>query len=197
MAMNDADIFAALVPVVEALDQLGVVYHLGGSVASSIYGIPRATIDADIVADLKLEHVQALVSQLKPEYYIDADAVSDAIKHSSSFNAIHLVTMLKVDVFILKALPFEQEEFRRMRQETLVEGTRPFYVASPEDTILHKLTWYKMGGEVSDRQWNDILGVLKVQGSNLDMDYLQKWARVLEVSDLLMRAFEDAGLEEA
>ncbi len=135
------------------------------------------------------------ISQLKPEYYIDADTVKDAIRHSSSFNAVHLATMLKVDVFILKALPFEQEEFRRMRQETLVEGVRPFYVASPEDTILHKLTWYKMGGEVSDRQWNDILGVLKVQGTNLEMDYLQQWAKVLEVSNLLMRALEDAGLE--
>jgi hypothetical protein len=131
-------IFAAIMPVVETLEQLNVDYHIGGSVASSVHGNIRATIDADIVADLKLEHVQPLVGQLKPEYYIDADAVSDAIKHSSSFNAIHLATMLKVDVFILKALPFEQEEFRRMRQETLVEGERPFYVASPEDTILQK-----------------------------------------------------------
>jgi hypothetical protein len=82
-----------------------------------------------------------------------------------------------------------------MRQEILVEGERPFYVASPEDTILHKLTWYRMGGEVSDRQWNDILGVLKVQGAALEMEYLQRWARVLEVNDLLAKALEDAGLE--
>jgi len=75
-------------------------------------------------------------------------------------------------------------------------SNRPFYIASPEGTILNKLEWYRMGGEVSDRQWNDILGVLKVQGTNLDMAYLQRWATALKVDDLLERALEDAGFAE-
>jgi len=192
--MNAAEILAAITPVVEAFEGLGVAYHIGGSVASSAYGIIRATIDADLVADLRLEHVRPLVKQLEAEYYIDADAVRDAIRRRGSFNAIHLDTMLKVDVFIPKTRAFDQEELRRTRREMLVEGTHPFYMASPEGTILNKLEWYKMGGEVSDRQWNDILGVLKVRGTTLDMAYMQRWAKALQVTDLLQRALVEAGM---
>ncbi len=192
--MNAAEILAAITPVVEAFEGLGVAYHIGGSVASSAYGIIRATFDADLVADLRLEHVRPLVNQLGAEYYIDADAVRDAIRRRGSFNAIHLDTMLKVDVFIPKTRAFDQEELRRTRQETLVEGMRPFYMASPEGTILNKLEWYRMGGEVSTSQWNDILGVLKVQGTALDMVYLQRWAKALQVTDLLEKALVEAGM---
>jgi len=193
--MNALQVLAAISPIIEALEQLGVSYHIGGSVASSVYGILRATIDADLVADLRLEHVRPLIMQLKTDYYIDEDMIRDAIKRRSSFNVIHLDTMLKVDVFIPKSRLFDQEELRRSQQEVLLEGTRPFSVASPEGTILNKLEWYRMGGEVSDRQWNDILGVLKVQGTDLDMIYLQKWAANLNVTDLLERALIDAGFK--
>ena len=194
---NTRYIFDAITPVVEALENLGVNYHIGGSVASSIYGIIRATIDADLVANLELKHVRPLVKLLEADYYIDEDSVRDAVKRRGSFNAIYLDTMLKVDVFIPKSRLFDQEELRRIQLQPLIEGFRPFYVASPEGTILNKLEWYRMGGEVSDRQWNDILGVLKVQGANLDMAYLQRWAVALKVSDLLERALVDAGLAES
>jgi hypothetical protein len=193
---NTPDIQVTITPLIEALEDLGVPYHIGGSVASSLYGLPRLTIDVDIVADLRLDHVRPLVNQLETTYYIDEDMIRDAIKHRSSFNVIHLDTMLKVDVFIPKSRLFDQEELQRAQQEILIEGTRPFNVASPEGTILNKLEWYRMGGEVSDRQWNDILGVLKVQGTNLDMDYLQKWSANLNVTDLLDRALVDAGLKD-
>ena len=192
--MNAAEILAAITPVVEAFEELGVAYHIGGSVASSAYGIVRATLDVDIVADLRLEHVLPLVKQLEDEYYIDADAVREAIRRHSSFNTIHLDTILKFTVFIPKTRPFDQEELRRIRQEVLAEGTRPFYMASPEDTILNKLEWYRMGGEVSTSQWNDILGVLKVQGTTLDMAYMQRWAKAMQVTDLLERALVEAGI---
>jgi len=194
---NTQYILAAITPIVEALEQLGVNYHIGGSVASSIHGIIRATIDADLVADLELKHVRPLVKLLEADYYIDEDSVRDAVKRRGSFNAIYLDTMLKVDVFIPKSRLFDQEELRRIQLQPLIEGFRSFYVASPEGTILNKLEWYRMGGEVSDRQWNDILGVLKVQGTNLDMAYLQRWAVALKVSDLLERAMIDAGLAES
>ena len=166
---NTPDILVPLTPLVEVLEELGVLYHIGGSVASSLYGLPRLTIDVDIVADLRQGHVRPLIDQLQTDYYIDEDMIRDAIKRRSSFNVIHLDTMLKVDVYIPKFRSFDQEELRRAQQEVLLEGTRPFNIASPEGTILNKLEWYRMGGEVSDRQWNDILGVLKVQGTNLDM----------------------------
>ena len=193
---NTPDILVAITPLVEVLEELGVTYHIGGSVASSIYGLPRLTIDVDIIVDLRLEHVRPLVIRLQTEYYIDEDMIWDAIRRRSSFNVIHLETMLKVDVYIPKSRPFDQEELRRVQQEVLLEGTRPLNVASPEGTILNKLEWYRMGGEVSDRQWNDILGVLKVQGTHLDMSYLQRWAANLKVTDLLERALIDAGLKD-
>ncbi len=192
--MNATEILAAITPVVEAFEGLGVAYYIGGSVASSAYGIVRATIDTDIVADLRLEHVLPLVKQLEAEYYIDADAVRDAIRRRGSFNAIHLDTILKFTVFIPKTRPLDQEEMHRTSQEVLAEGTRPFYMASPEGTILNKLEWHRMGGEVSTSQWNDILGVLKVQGTALDMAYMQRWAKALQVTDLLERALLEAGM---
>ena len=193
---NTPDILITLEPLVEALEELGVPYHIGGSVASSLYGLPRLTIDVDIIAELRLEHIRPLVIRLQTNYYIDEDMIRDAIRRRSSFNVIHLDTMLKVDVYIPKSRSFDQEELRRVQQEVLLEGTRPFNVASPEGTILNKLEWYRMGGEVSDRQWNDILGVLKVQGTHLDMAYLQRWAANLKVTDLLERALVDAGLKD-
>ena len=194
--MNAPEIMSAILPMVIAFEQLGIPYHIGGSVVSSVYGFPRATFDVDLVADLKLEHVRPLVKRLEAEYYIDEDMVRDAVRRRSSFNAMYLDTMLKVDVFVLKSRAFDQEESRRVQQQVLVEGSRTFYMASPEDLLLNKLEWYRMGGEVSDRQWNDILGVLKVQGTALDMDYLQRWAADLDVTDLLERALVDAGLKE-
>jgi hypothetical protein len=193
---NVPDILAAITPIVEALEELGIPYHIGGSVASSLYGLPRLTIDADLVADIRMKHVRPLVEQLETDYYIDEDMIRDAIRRQSSFNVIHQDTILKVDIFIPKSRLFDQEELRKIRQEVLSEGTRPFNIASPEGTILNKLEWYRMGGEVSDRQWNDILGVLKVQGTNLDIAYLRHWAADLKVTDLLERAFVDAGLKD-
>ena len=193
---NTPDILATITPIVEALEQFRVPYYIGGSVASSFYGLPRLTIDVDLVADLRLEHVKPLVKLLQATYYIDDDMIRDAIRRRSSFNLIHQDTILKVDVFIPKSRSFDQEELKRVQTKVVEGNDRPFYVASPEGTILNKLEWYRMGGEVSDRQWNDILGVLKVQGTALDMDYLQRWAANLNVTDLLERALVDAGLNE-
>jgi hypothetical protein len=193
---NVPDILAAITPIVDTLEELGVPYHIGGSVASSLYGLPRLTIDVDLVADLRLGHVRPLVKRLQATCYIDEDMVRDAVSRHSSFNIIHQDTILKVDVFIPKTRLFDQEELRRVQSKVLEGSDRTFFVASPEGTILNKLEWYRMGGEVSDRQWNDILGVLKVQGTHLDMNYLQKWAANLNVTDLLERALIDAGLIE-
>lgn len=149
--MNTTGIIAAITPLVAAFEQLRIEYHIGGSVVSSVYGIPRATFDVDIIANLRPVHVRSLVKQLEAAYYIDEDMIRDAISRHSEFNVIHLETMLKVDIFIPKPRAFDQEELKRVRQEVLVEDERAFYLSSPEDTILNKLEWYRMGGEVSDR----------------------------------------------
>ncbi|HKP53861.1 MAG TPA: hypothetical protein VJ183_14565 [Chloroflexia bacterium] len=196
--MISQDILEAITPVVEAFEQLAVPYYIGGSVASSVHGIPRTTLDADIIADLRIEHVQSFVERLDPDYYVDAEMIAKAIERRSSFNVVYLAMILKVDVFIFKGQLFDNEELKRAYPDTLdtTEGvsSRLFYLASPEDTVLRKLEWYKMGGGVSERQWLDVLGVLKLQSKRLDMPYLRRWAAELDVLDLLNRALEDSGL---
>jgi hypothetical protein len=166
-----------------------------GSVASSAYGIARATLDVDISADINESHVRPLVERLKNTYYIDEDRVYDATARRSFFNAIHLESMVKIHVFVLKAKPYDRTAFARRRIENLAEGStpRPLYISSPEDVLLHKLDWYRQGGQISERQWNEILGLLKVQQASLDIGYIQKWAETLGFRDLLMQAFQEAG----
>jgi hypothetical protein len=123
---------------------------------------------------------------LRGAFYVDAQAVEDAITHRSSFNVIHLETMFKVDVFIPKRRPFDQAQLdRRILQVIATDPERTAYMASAEDTILAKLDWYRQGGQVSERQWRDVLGVLRVQGDSLDMDYLRRQAAALGIADLL------------
>jgi hypothetical protein len=180
--------------VIEALEGLGVPYLIGGSLASAVHGVARATVDTDLVVDLRLEHAEQLAQALSGAFYVDAESIRDAIRHRSSFNVIHLETMFKVDVFVRKQRPFDQAQFeRRMAQVVATDPERTAYVASPEDTVLTKLEWYRMGGEVSDRQWRDVLGVLKVQGERLDLEYLRRWATALGVADLLEQALVQAG----
>ena len=183
-----------VVKLARVFDALGVEYVVGGSLASSIYGVPRATEDVDLVAELRLSHVEALTRALTDEFYVDADMIRDAIQRRASFNVIHLETMFKADVFVRKGDSWSRGEMTRARTELLdmPEGQAAIRFASPEDTLLHKLIWYKIGDQVSDRQWSDILGVLKVQGEALDRAYLDQWAPLLDVYELLVRARNEA-----
>lgn len=176
--------------IARTFDALGIRYLVGGSVASSLYGIPRATQDVDLVADIQLSQVDAITSAMAGEFYVDADMIRDAIRRRASFNVVHLATMFKADVFLIQGDSWSREEMRRARTEelSLPDGKVNIRFASPEDTLLHKLIWYKLGNQISDRQWSDILGVLKVQGDVLDQAYLDRWAPLLDVYDLLVRA---------
>lgn len=192
--MKIPDIIEIAYKVIKAFEKIGIAYHIGGSLASSAFGIPRATLDADIVADIKSEQVSEIETLLKGEFYISTEMIQNAIRYQSSFNLIHLETLFKVDVFILKHRPFDIQAFARRAQKTVSEHiSQKLFFPAPEDVILHKLEWYKEGGKVSDSQWNDILGILKVQGTQLDMQYLNKWAGELNVSHLLKKAIDEAG----
>ncbi len=180
--------------VTQTLEQIGIPYAVGGSLASSLYGIMRSTLDVDIVTDMKLEHIQPLVAALSKEFYADDEMMRDAIAHHSSFNLIHYETAFKVDIFIRKPRAFDIMQLERRRMSVIAtDPEQSVYVVSPEDIILAKLEWYRMGGEVSERQWCDILGVLKIGAGELELDYLRKWADELKVSDLLERALKEAG----
>lgn len=179
--------------VVDVFERLGIPYLIGGSMASALYGVARSTLDADVVAEIRQEQVEAMINALGDVFYIDDEMIRDAIHYRSSFNLIHLKTMFKVDVFIRKDRPFDQAQFeRRVEQVLTTNPEQKAFMATAEDTILAKLEWYQMGGEVSDRQWRDILGVLKVQAGRLDLEYLNNWAAVLTVADLLQRALEES-----
>lgn len=194
--MDATDAVTILTPVVEAFERIGITYYIGGSVAAVAYGLGRSTLDVDVVADITPAQVKPLADALRDQFYLDEQAIQDAIRHHASFNLIHLTSPYKVDVFLRKTRPFDAEAARRVRRETLDEDdTAPaFNVASPEDLILAKLEWYRLGGGISDRQWTDILGVMKIQAPTLDLAYLRRWAPDLAVADLLERALDDAGL---
>lgn len=174
-------------------EELSVRYALVGSVASSLQGVPRATADADLIADLPEDRVGVLVRLLEEEFYIDEAAVREALARTSMFNVVHLGTGYKVDVYLTGGEPFQQSRLaRRKPVRILGEEGAEVYVATPEDVILGKLAWFRLGKETSTRQFIDVLGVLRLQGDRMDLEYLQRWADVLEVGDLLERAFQEA-----
>jgi hypothetical protein len=182
--------------VATALEACKVPYMVGGSLASSRYGLPRTTQDVDMVADLREEHVNPLVTALQEEFYIDSNLIEEALQRVSSFNIIHLQSAHKVDIFILPSSEWAQQQMSRRRRETLGAGRKQnaFYFCSPEDIILNKLDWYRQGGAISERQWNDVLGVLKVQAAELEYDYLHHWAAELGLTDLLELALRQANV---
>jgi len=177
--------------VADHLDRLEVAYCIGGSLASSLHGIPRSTQDADLAAALRPEHVEPLVAALAESFYVSPERILDAIRRQASFNVIHLETLFKVDIFCVGDDLYSRTELDR-REPFAIAPDRVLQVASAEDTILQKLLWYRRGGEVSDRQWGDLIGVLDVQGARLDKEYLRRWARELGLSDLLERASREA-----
>ncbi len=179
--------------VTNVFEKLGVPHLIGGSLASTLHGMPRTTQDSDIVAEMRIEHLQPFVTALQDEFYLDDEMIAGAIQRNSSFNIIHRETMFKVDVFIPRPRPFLQSQLTRARQQTFsLETEVSARFASPEDVILSKLEWYRMGGEVSERQWRDVIGVLKTRAGELDLEYLRKWAVELQVSDLLERALGES-----
>ncbi len=191
--------------VTQVLETLSIPYFIGGSLASIVYGEYRATADVDIVADVRMQHAVPLAQTLSPEFFVQLDDILDVIRSAEkrhndvryrpSFSVIHLATNFKVDVFLFTGRPFEQAQFaRRALQVIAIEPERTAYIASAEDIVLAKLEWYELGGRISDRQWRDLLSVLKTQGSALDTAYLRQWAQSLGIADLLKRAINDAGM---
>ena len=171
--------------VASILDGLGIPYVIGGSLASAAHGTPRTTADADLVIDLRADQVDQLARELD----VSREAMRDAIRDRDTFNAISLAAPFKIDFFVLGGSPFDQEEFRR-RVPLEMGDDQPYslVVKTAEDTILRKLQWFRKGGEVSDQQWKDVLGVLAVSGHRLDNPYLDRWAADLGVADLLAKA---------
>lgn len=179
--------------VTALLEKLGLPYIIGGSLASALHGMVRTTQDADIITEMGPEHIQPFFAALQDEFFIDEEMIRESLQQHSSFNVIHRDSMFKVDVFVPQPRPFHQSQLARAQRQTFyLESEISPNFASAEDTILSKLECYRMGGEVSDHQWRDILGVLKTRAGELDVDYLRKWAGELKVPDLLERALTES-----
>ncbi|MGB6946405.1 MAG: hypothetical protein WBE37_28675 [Bryobacteraceae bacterium] len=185
---------SALQELVDTLNRLAIPYMVGGSLASSLHGIFRSTNDVDIVAAVREEHIAPLVSGLAGTFYADAETMREALQQGRPFNLIHFLSGYKFDIFPAAGDPYFETQLSRskIQQVALGEGEAiGCSVATAEDTILAKLAWYRAGGEQSDRQWNDVLGICSVQGTLLDRTYMRKWAAYLKVNDLLDRLLPD------
>jgi len=194
--MKEPDIVEIALGVVRIFENLGIEYYIGGSLASSAFGIARSTMDIDIAADIKQGQAAILEERLQTDFYVDREMIERAIREKSSFNIVHLETMFKIDIFVLSDEPYDQQTMiRRLRRALTEDGTHQADFSSPEDIILRKLLWFQSGGKTSDRQWDDVLGVIKVQGETLDTGYLEPWAKRLGIIDLLQKALEEAGVQ--
>lgn len=176
--------------ITEVFETLGIRYFIGGSMATAAHGVARSTLDVDLIADISESDIDAFDEALGEGFFVDIQMIRNAIRRKASFNIIHKETFFKIDVFPTKGRPFDQSQFKRRTSYPLTgETDQAAYIATPEDNILAKLEWYRLGGEVSDRQWLDILNVVRIQGDRLDRVYLEKWATELQVNDLLITVF--------
>ena len=185
------DHFEVAARVIQALERLGSTYVIGGSLAAAFAGEPRSTVDFYLVAVLEPQHVKPLVDALVPEFYVDESALRRAVETRGSANLIHQDSQIKVDVFVAGGTPLDFQQLARRRPVEPHAGLT-LYAYTPEDILLQKLRWYRRGGGISDRQWRDILGIIRTQGNRLDRRYLEVNAPVLNVTSDLDRALVEA-----
>lgn len=185
-------------PLDQAFEALGVRYLLGGSLASTALGEPRATLDIDLVADLKPETLEPWLRAIGPDFVGDRAWIDDEVQRRGSFQLIHRPTMMRIDVFVPEWVGVHLWKWENRRRLILdPDAGRGLNVTGPEGIVIQKLSWFRDSGEVSGQQWRDVLGVLKTQRAALDRDELASWATELGLADLLERAFDESGLADS
>ena len=179
MSLDEDSPLSALCEFVKALNALTIPYFIGDSFASSAHGEYRTTNDIDFVCKLSIKSLDNLHQALKNTFVFDLDMAKDALSRGMSFNIFHDESLSKIDIFT-NIDEFQEEEFLRAIPIEVPGTEMKVMIASPEDTVLSKLLWYKKGNMVSDQQWRDIKGVIKIQGDKLDQNYLKDQAQKLE-----------------
>lgn len=171
---------------IRRLNDSGIAYMITGSTAGNRWGVPRSTHDVDVVVQFSPPEVPKVVAAFESEYFIQEISVRSIFRPPHQFNAIDNESGGKIDFWLLAQSPYEQQAFRRRRQEWILG--EPAYVATAEDVILSKLRWCKLSH--SDRQLDDVAGIVAVQGETLDQSYLRRWAKEIGVEDTLEKAFD-------
>ena len=191
------DALSVLATLSRLLNEAGVNYVVGGSMASAYHGKPRQTNDVDIVIDVETSDAELLVEALRGDFYVDEDSVRDGILRRASFNILEKESFVKVDFFVSDRTRWTQHRMARAQVVRLSADDDSIMArfTSPEDIVIQKLLWYHAGGGVSERQWNDVQGVLEIQGGNLDLEYMKLWAEQVGIGDLLERALTDSANE--
>ncbi len=179
--------------VTRVFADLGIRYVLGGSLASTTFGEPRTTLDVDLAVDIQIEQADELLDLLRADFIVDLEWAKDEIRHRGSFQALHKASMMRIDIFVPEWKGFDLWKWERRRQ-ILVDpsATASIDVTSPEAIVLQKLLWYRKGGEASERQWRDVLGVLKAQSKTLDVPAMEMWGQTLGIDDLLQKALTES-----
>ena len=195
--MDITMILRTLTPLADAFEFYGIAYHLTGSLATSVYVKTQAVQAMEVVADIKFSQVPALVVQLEKMYDVKEIAMRAAIEHRGSFRLVHHDTLQKIDVALPAYRAYSQVRQERAQRQALEQGSRAFYVASPEDTILSLLERYNGGVQRFHRHWEAIVEILALRGSTLDLAYLRLWATSLGVALFLEQALVSAGLSNA
>lgn len=190
------DVLDVALVVADALDATGTEYFVGGSVASSLHGEPRATNDIDFVVAMLGHCVRAFAEKLGSDFEVDQAMLRDALSRGGSANIFYLPMVTKIDIFGLGSAPYDEVEFARRRRVKVRASGEELWIKSPEDTILRKLLWYREGGHVSHKQWRDVVEVLRIRGPIIERAYLDLWAARLDLEALLSRARSEAERNE-
>jgi hypothetical protein len=190
--MSLSDPLSVVGVLTDILEKLSVKYLIGGSLASSLYGIPRATQDVDVVADIRVYQVNTIIENLKPSFFVDEEMLRKAVATGETFNIIDKEYLFKIDIFMYGADEFSEKEMeRRVLFQVPDSIGQKIYLCSPEDIIAHKLYWYKLGNNISERQWNDAANVLKVQNEKVDIKYLKENCAYRGVLDLFEKLLKE------
>jgi len=187
--------FQAVVDAAALFERLGIQYVLSGGVATIVYGEPRSTLDVDFAVHMGLDPARRLPILAQDGFLVAPDAALEAALTSTMFTMVHVASFMKIDVHVVPRSGIHKAEIERGRWQRLGPGyPDEIRIITPEDLVLQKLRWYLDADCVSEKQWRDVLGLLKTRGHALDLAYMRDWARSLEVLELLERARVSAGV---